>query len=354
MSPHVTVLMAVYNGAPFLAKAIDSILAQTYEDFELLVVDDGSTDATPDIVRSYGDRRVRTVRNPRNIGLARSLNVGLAEARGALVARHDADDLSYPDRFRRQVEFLAAHPDVAVLGTRFDSIDQRGRRRPLHLWMKCETSVGIRWQMIFENPLVHSSVMFRRDIVVGEFQGYDDRFPINQDFELWARIARRYPLRNLPESLVALRGSSTSMSGRATPASMEKVREVCAAYARDIVGLDQAGEAGLDALLQGMSPEICPPLRTLRPVVRWIDESYQRFVARWPEAEETGEIRAQAASLIARLATLSVGGSPAKMSRWYLEAARYDLPTFARGLVRFTASGGRGLVRRLAHARSTE
>src|ERR1043165_9066720 len=124
MSPHVTVLMAVYNGEPFLAKAIDSILAQTYEDFELLVVDDGSTDATPDIVRSYGDRRVRTVRNPRNIGLARSLNVGLAEARGALVARHDADDLSYPDRFRRQVEFLAAHPDVAVLGTRFDSIDQ--------------------------------------------------------------------------------------------------------------------------------------------------------------------------------------------------------------------------------------
>src|ERR1051325_7899129 len=110
MSPHVTVLMAVYNGAPFLAKAIDSILAQTYEDFELLVVDDRSTDATPDIVRSYGDRCVRTVRNPQNIGLARSLNVGLAEARGALVARHDAGDLSSSAPVWRPGGVFAGHP----------------------------------------------------------------------------------------------------------------------------------------------------------------------------------------------------------------------------------------------------
>jgi glycosyltransferase involved in cell wall biosynthesis len=344
-APRVTVLMPVYNAEAFVAQSAASILNQTFGDFELLVVDDGSTDATSEILRSYDDRRLRIIRNPENLGLTRSLNIGLSEARGALVARQDADDISYPERLECQVAFLDAHPDVPALGAQFHSIDGRGRRRPLHLWMKCETSLGIRWQLIFENALIHSSVMFRRDVVADLFHGYDETFQRNQDFDLWTRIARRYPLRNLHETLISLRGRPDSLNAGYTRRSIARVREVCVAYADDTLGAGGIGQEGLDALLQGMSPRICPPLRNLQPVIQWIDDAYRRFIVRWPEAAQLREIRAHAASLVARLAILSAVESPGVMSRWYLQAARYNVPMFARGLVRFAATGGRALFR---------
>lgn len=345
-APRVTVLMPVFNGEAFLGKTIDSILRQTYRDFELLAIDDASTDRTPDVLRSYDDERLRIVRNPHNLGLTRALNVGLREARGELVARQDADDISYPRRLARQTAFLDANPEIVALGTQFVSINRQGHRRPLHLWMKCETSLGIRWQLMFENAIVHSSVMFRRDVVANEFGGYDESFSRNQDFDLWTRIARRYPMRNLHEPLVAVRGWPASLSTGYSAASLQKIRDVCAAYGEDTLGFDVVAGAGLDTLIQGMSPRICPPLRTLRPFVLWIEQSYRRFVERWPEAAQTPEIRAHAASIIARLATISANESPAIMSRWYMEAARYHLPTFARGMVRFAAMSGRALFRR--------
>lgn len=344
-SPRLTVLMPVYNCEAFVRESIESILGQTYRDFELLAVDDGSTDATPEILRSYADDRLRIVRNPGNLGLTPSLNVGLREARGALVARQDADDIAYPERFARQVAFLDAHPEVAMLGTQFVSIDERGHRRPLHLWMKCETSIGIRWQLLFENAFVHSSVMFRRDVVTGEFHGYDETFRTNQDFDLWTRMARRRPLRNLGQALIAVRGRVASLSTGYSSTSLQRIRDVCAAYAEDTLGFDAVAGEGLDAFIQGMSPRVCPPLPTMKPVVRWIEQSYRLFIERWPEAARTPEIRAHAASLIARLATVSAGESPGIMNRWYMEAARYHLPTFARGIVRFAAMGGRALFR---------
>lgn len=345
-SPRVTVLMPIYNGEAFVRDAVESILTQTYRNFELLVVDDGSTDATLNIVRSYDDDRLRVLQNAQNLGLPAALNVGVRAARGALIARQDVDDISYPDRLKRQVAFLDANPAVVVLGTQFVSLNERGRRRPLHLWMKCRSALGIRWQLMFENAFVHSSVMFRRDVVLTQFDGYDERFPACEDVDLWARVARRYPLRNLPEFLMAYRGRTASVSGTYSVVSLKKGRDVYAAYAADTVGLDPVAEEGLDTLMQGMSPRVYPPLDSLRPVVRWIDWAYGRFVERWPEAARIGEIRAQAASLVGRLATLSANERPLRMSRWYMEAARYHLPTFARGTPRFTVACGRALSRR--------
>jgi len=129
IGPAVTVLMGVYNGELFVRDAIDSILAQSYRDFELLVVDDGSTDTTPAILASYDDSRLRVLRNEENIGLTRSLNRGLRAARGGLIARQDADDLSLPNRLARQVTFLESHPDVVLLGTQFVSLGA-WRHRP--------------------------------------------------------------------------------------------------------------------------------------------------------------------------------------------------------------------------------
>ena len=116
-SPRVTVLMAVYNGERFLAEAVASILDQTFRDFEFLIVNDGSTDRSREIILSFGDPRIRLVDNPENIGLTRSLNRGLELAKGGLIARQDADDISLPERLEREIGFLDGNPKAAIVGS---------------------------------------------------------------------------------------------------------------------------------------------------------------------------------------------------------------------------------------------
>lgn len=117
MNPVVSVVMSVYNGGPFLTEAIGSILSQSYADFECIIIDDGSTDNSADIIASHRDRRFRVITHAENAGLAARLNEGVAAASGRYVARMDADDISLPDRFARQVEFMQAHPHVGACGT---------------------------------------------------------------------------------------------------------------------------------------------------------------------------------------------------------------------------------------------
>ncbi len=343
--PAVTVLMGVYNGEVFVREAIDSILAQTCRDFELLVVDDGSTDATAAILASYDDNRLRVIHNEGNIGLTRSLNRGLRVARGELIARQDADDISRPERLARQVAFLESHPGVVVLGTQFVSLDA-WRHRLMNLWMRCETPLGIRWQLLFENPFVHSSVMFRRDVIVDHYGGYDETFRTNQDIELWSRIAPEHGLRNLPEALVALRHRAASVSGSYGREAVRKVADVTIANRRLTLGPDLAGDAGIEVLTRAFNPGLFPSVQSLRPVAGLIERSYERFVELWPEARHVREIRRLAASLMARAATACATRSPLAMSRWYMEAARYHLPTVGRGALPFAAMGGVGLWRR--------
>ena len=125
-APRVSVVMGAYNGERFLRPAIESILNQTFRDFELIVIDDCSTDATPRILREFKDDRMRVVRNERNLGIAKTLNKGIAIARGEYVALQDHDDLSQPDRFSKQVAFLETHPRVGMVGSRVNLIDESG------------------------------------------------------------------------------------------------------------------------------------------------------------------------------------------------------------------------------------
>jgi hypothetical protein len=343
--PAVTVLMGVYNGEEFVREAIESILAQSHRDFELLVIDDGSTDATPAILASYDDRRFRVLRNEENIGLTRTLNRGLGEARADLIARQDADDISFPERLARQVAFLESHPDVVLLGTQFVS-HAAWRRRLTNLWMRCETSLGIRWQILFENPFVHSSVMFRRGVIAEQYGGYDESFRTSQDFELWSRVVLEHRACNLPEALVALRHRAVALSGNYGAEALRKVAAVIVASRRAILGTDLAGEASVEVLIRAFNPRLLPPVESLRPVAELIERSYERFVELWPESRNVGEIRRLAASLMARAATICARESPLAMSRWYMEAARYHLPTLARGMFGFAAASGMGVWRR--------
>lgn len=207
--PRVTVLLPVYNGERHLGEAIESILGQTFTDFELLVVDDGSTDRSTEILATVGDARVRVVRNARNLGLTKSLNLGLALARGSLIARQDADDVSEPERLARQVDYLDAHPDVALVGSWYRKIGEDGavlgdRSLPVE-------PAQLAWALLFYCPIVHSAAVFRREAIAA-MGGYDERFAYAQDYDLWSRLARRHRLANQPELLVRYRVGATTMT----------------------------------------------------------------------------------------------------------------------------------------------
>lgn len=203
--------MAVFNGGDFLEESIRSIAGQTFRDWELVVVDDASTDATRDVVASWSrrDPRIRLVANDRNKGQTACLNQGLHESRGEWVARQDADDVSDPRRLAAQMDYLVAHPDTALLGTQGVLVDTRGKRTGL-LDVPCDHE-GIAWCAPFLNPFLHTSVIFRRS-VVAELGGYDESFRIAQDYDVWTRLAAHDQTANLPERLVSYRHVETSLS----------------------------------------------------------------------------------------------------------------------------------------------
>jgi glycosyltransferase involved in cell wall biosynthesis len=200
-APAVSVLMSVRNGAPWVKEAVESVLGQTFPDLELVVIDDGSTDATAALLASIRDPRLRVERQPPR-GLTPSLNRALALARAPLVARLDADDLALPERLARQRAFLDAHPDVGLLGTAAREVDAAGRE--LGVTRPPEDDAAIRGALIRRNPFVHSSVMMRRD-TVEKVGGYDESLPVAQDYDLWMRLSRITRLANLPAPLVVRR-----------------------------------------------------------------------------------------------------------------------------------------------------
>jgi glycosyltransferase involved in cell wall biosynthesis len=230
-SPAVSVVLPVHNGADFLKAALDSILAQTVRDFECIVVDDGSSDATPamlaDIARA--DPRVRIVRIE-HAGIVAALNRGLAEARGSLIMRMDSDDIALPERMARQVAFLAAEPAVAVVGGAIELIDRAGAtiRRVDYPITPTETAAAI----LKGSPLAHPAVMMRRD-VIREAGGYRPQFQYAEDYDLWLRVGERWAIANLPELVLRYRNHSQKVSvRRASQQAIVTVAAQMAATAR--------------------------------------------------------------------------------------------------------------------------
>lgn len=200
-APSVSVLMPVYNAAPFLAGAITSILEQTFSDFELIIVNDGSTDDSADIVASFNDPRIRNI-SQSNQGISAALNKGLAVARGEFIARQDADDLALPQRLEKQVAYLRAHADVGLLGTWATIIDEDDV--PVDTLEHPIDDDGIRFALLFDTPFVHASAMFRKS-VISEVGGYDPDTTIFEDFNLWSRMIQRTLGANIPEHLMKYR-----------------------------------------------------------------------------------------------------------------------------------------------------
>lgn len=209
--PEVTVLLCVFNGADHLNEAIDSVLHQSFKDFELLIIDDGSTDGTPGIVKNVPDQRVRSIRHDTNRGLISRLNEGLEQATGRYIARMDADDLCHQERLERQYQFLETHPEVGVVGTAVRIINGEGRGRIVYQYP--EDHEVIDWVLPFVCPLAHPSIMMRRDLVrsVG---GYAASAMHAEDYDLWERLLPRTHFANIPQPLLRLRKHNASVTVR--------------------------------------------------------------------------------------------------------------------------------------------
>lgn len=210
--PKISVVLSVHNGERYLAQAVESILTQTYSDFEFIILNDHSTDSTSTILQTYAarDSRIRLLHNDPQLGLTKSLNRGLQAARGDYIARQDADDLSAPERFAEQVEFLEKNPAVVLVSGNIDQIDAEGNIIG-HLNRAASPDL-VRWYLLFYNHVSgHSQVMFRRAAAL-RAGGYDESLPYSQDYDLWLRLLALGEIAILPHTWLQWRTHGDSIS----------------------------------------------------------------------------------------------------------------------------------------------
>ncbi|MCC6599841.1 MAG: glycosyltransferase [Crocinitomicaceae bacterium] len=199
--PEISVILPVFNAESYLRECIDSILSQTFPDFELIIINDGSTDGSEKIVASFKDNRIRYIKNEQNKGLVETLNIGIGEARGNFIARMDADDVCMTERFQKQFLWLERHPETGVLGSFFIQKDEGGNR-----WVRLPMNHDeIIAELIFKSPVAHPTVIFRAEVLKKYKILYDVTFPAAEDYELWTRLAELTNIENIPEYLLIYR-----------------------------------------------------------------------------------------------------------------------------------------------------
>jgi glycosyltransferase involved in cell wall biosynthesis len=262
--------MAVYNGEKHLREAVDSILRQTFSDFEFIIIDDCSTDRTAEILATYTDPRIRLSRNDENLGLTRSLNKGLDAARGEYIARMDSDDVSLPERLEKQVAYMDEHPEIAASGTWARDIDAEGR--------ECGTRclpVGERMKYEFwrPSPIVHPSAIIRASHL-GKLR-YDTRLRHAQDYDLWLTLKADHELGNLPEYLLLYRVHPDSITSRNRQNQIDSTHEIVSRR----LGL-RISYAAFQHLL-GLLPDLNPISRVLarKRLARAIHTPYLHYLS---------------------------------------------------------------------------
>jgi len=312
-TPLVTVLLTVHDGEQFVPTALESVLRQTVDDLELLVVDDGSTDGTPAILDAIADPRLRVLRSDAQLGLARSLNRGLEEARGEYVARLDADDVALPRRLERQLLRIRSGPEVAILGSAVVDLDERGRLGPLHLM---PLGVGaVRFAALFSSPFLHPTVLVRRDLLERHALRYDAELAESEDYDLWSRLLEVADGDNLADPLVLYR----THPGQASRRRRGLQRELQLQAARRAI-------ASVASTLSEVESELAWRVGTAEPVPgEAVEDAAAAYLAllsaferRWSSG---GPVRERAARDLARLAGTASGGARARI---LAHAARLD------------------------------
>ncbi len=235
LQPVVTILITAFNAEKHIAETIESVLNQTFQDFELLIVDDGSADNTYVQILEFSDTRIRVIRNEQNKGTMESANIGLAHSRGKYIARIDADDIALPIRLEKQVAFMEANPNVGFCGT-FAEIF--GTEKGLLSSPTIDAEIAV--DLFFYNCFVHSSVIMRRSVLV-QYQLFY-RIPFSDDYDLWCQMSRVTQVRNIPDILVRYRKHAAQITKTHLSKFVESTNEVIATHLNtffgDILSLD--------------------------------------------------------------------------------------------------------------------
>jgi len=204
----ITVLMPVYNAAPFLAEAIESILNQTYTDFEFLIINDGSTDSSQSIIESYNDKRIRLVNNETNIKLIATLNKGIALAQGKYIVRMDADDISLPNRLEKQISFMETNPEIGLCGS-FIRTTGLENNYDVHF---STTHAEIKFKLFFDTHFPHPAAVIRKSVLEKHQLFFKKEYIHAEDFALWNAMAEVTRLAIIPEILVLKRSHDEQIS----------------------------------------------------------------------------------------------------------------------------------------------
>ncbi|OGL81872.1 hypothetical protein A3H12_03745 [Candidatus Uhrbacteria bacterium RIFCSPLOWO2_12_FULL_47_9] len=222
VQPKISVIMPVYNGSRYLCEAIESILKQTYSDFELIIVDDFSTDNTVDLIKEYQakDKRVHLYKNAFTKGIVGSLNTGLAHASGLYIARADADDVNLPSRFMDQVNMLEQNPDIVLVGAGCRVFSEKGFGKSIY---RPSSAVELAWRLISDTYFCHPVTMYRKEIATA-FHGYAQKEA--EDFDLFSRIIKKHQTRNLHKVLLNYREHSSNRSKEAAQAIAKSVHNI--------------------------------------------------------------------------------------------------------------------------------
>jgi hypothetical protein len=244
-APAISVLMPAYNAELHILQSVKSVLAQTFEDFELLVVNDGSTDRTLEILSGISDPRLRILDNPRNLGIVGSLNRAMSEAAGRYIARIDADDFCLPTRFGKQKAFLDGHPRTLIVGAEM-SVLERGEIKRSRQPADADPRV-LQWMLHVSNPVGHVSMMFRAETVKDLGTYLREEFKYAEDFDFSHRVMRMGEIAVLPEYLVIYRQHDLNLTRTRRTEMIDRTASVLKGVYADLLGANHDAEAGLVA-----------------------------------------------------------------------------------------------------------
>jgi glycosyltransferase involved in cell wall biosynthesis len=318
--PKVSVIMSVFNGEPYLSQAIESILSQTFRDFEFIIVDDGSTDGSPEILkeRARQDARIRLIRNDSNLGLIVSLNEGIRVAKGEYVARQDADDISLLKRLALQVQFLDENPEIGVLGTWMTNVDENGRQV---VWKTSTSHAVIRWSLLFDTSIAHATVMMRRSLFEGDTPFRPEMLHA-EDYDLWSRLSEKSKLANLPECLYLRRLHERRVTVRHQEKQEETVKAVMYENIRKVLG-QEPNVTLVKNLRNAFCGELLESGVELRAMVELIVKLYRTYTAQNSlDAVERKEVAYDATCILTRIGLKHVGRWPREATGILWEAIR--------------------------------
>lgn len=313
-APPLSVVMGVYNASAYLVKTLDSLQAQTFPDYELICVDDGSTDASLDILRAYAarDSRLQIVEFPKNRGLSCALNEAMGRARGAYVAVADSDDLYLKERFENQVAFLQKHDDTVAVSSSMIFIDEEDRA--IGWEARPESDTAIRWRMLFNSAFSHPSIMMRRAALQKMERWHSPELKVAMDYEMWPRLLRLGKGFNFKEPFLLYRLRKTSISNARRDEMIRCRDAICAPLQREAFGDHGLSLEEIDRLrrlfFNKPRPHEIPELRTYETARPEDVETYVRllklFVTKLPR-DEARRFLAEDQELLGRAYLFRIG-----------------------------------------------